>query len=266
LQQIVWNLLANAVKFTRAGGHVDIELDDVGDHGVRLRVQDDGIGIDPTFLPHVFERFRQADSSVSREHGGLGLGLAIVRHLVELHGGTVRAESQGQGRGATFIVELPRTDRGRAFGASGDNQHATTVEGPHVQRVTLAGCRALVVDDDEDARSLIVAILTSAGAKVQTASSVGEALGLFEAARPDVLLADIGMPGVDGYALIREVRRRELASGRRLPAAAVTAYASNQDREHALAAGFDRHVPKPISPEAIVEAVLSLCGADGEAS
>jgi PAS domain S-box-containing protein len=261
LQQIVWNLLANAVKFTQAGGHVDVEVVDGGDHGVRIRVQDDGAGIDPAFLPHVFERFRQADSSVSREHGGLGLGLAIVRHLAELHGGTVGAESQGLGQGSTFTVELPRMGSDRAAAISGDHRQMSPVDRPHVnQEVLLGGCRALVVDDDEDARELIATILTTAGANVQTASSVHEALRHLDASRPDVLLADIGMPGADGYDLIREVRRREAHSGHHLPAGAVTAYASSHDQERALAAGFDRHVAKPINPVTIVEAVRSMWG------
>jgi PAS domain S-box-containing protein len=267
LQQIVWNLLANAVKFTQVGGLVEVDLVDAQDTGVRIRVQDDGTGIDPAFLPYVFERFRQADGSVSREHGGLGLGLAIVRHLVELHGGTVHAESQGPGKGSTFTVELPRMDADRALASSDEHQHLSTGDRSHFTKVgSLGGCRALVVDDDEDARELIATILMKAGANVQTASSVREALRHLEAARPDVLLADIGMPGVDGYALIREVRRREAESGQHLSAAAITAYASNQDRERALAAGFDRHMAKPISPAAIVEAVLARCSAADEAS
>jgi PAS domain S-box-containing protein len=266
LQQIVWNLLANAIKFTQAGGLVDVDLDDAGANGVRIRVQDNGVGIDPAFLSHVFERFRQEDGSVSRQHGGLGLGLAIVRHLVELHGGTVRAESRGSGEGSTFTVELPRIDPG-VFASSDEHTQASTVDRPQLNSATsLADCRALVVDDEEDARELIATILTSAGANVQTASSVREALQHLDASRPDVLLVDIGMPAADGYTLIREVRRREAQTGQRLPAAAITAYAGNHDRERALAAGFDRHVPKPINPATIVEAVRSMCGASDEAS
>jgi PAS domain S-box-containing protein len=263
LQQIVWNLLANAVKFTQAGGRVDVEVLDGGAAGVRIRIQDDGAGIDPAFLPHVFERFRQADSSVSREHGGLGLGLAIVRHLAELHGGTVRAESPGLGKGSTFTVELPRMDPNRAS-ASGEHQQVTLVDHSQSnQENSLGGCRALVVDDDDDARELIVTILTAAGASVQTASSVHEALRHLEASTPDVLLADIGMPGADGYALIREVRTREAQSGQHLPSGAITAYAGSHDRERTLAAGFDCYVSKPINPAAIVEAVRSMCGGTG---
>jgi CheY-like chemotaxis protein len=263
LQQIVWNLLTNAIKFTQARGSIDVELLGAGDNRVRIRVQDGGAGIDPAFLPHVFERFRQADGSVSREHGGLGLGLAIVRHLVELHGGTIAAESPGPGKGSTFTVELPAVDPDRVSASFGEPRQAA----PPLDRVaSLGGCRALVVDDEEDARALIATILTTAGAHVQTASSVREALQHLDASVPDVLLADIGMPGADGYDLIREVRRREAQTGQRLPAAAITAYAGNLDRERALAAGFDRHVPKPISPEAIVAAVRSLCSGAADAS
>jgi PAS domain S-box-containing protein len=266
LQQIVWNLLANAVKFTPAGGLVVVELCETPDNGLRIRVRDDGAGIDPGFLPHVFERFRQGDGSVSRQHGGLGLGLAIVRHLVELHGGTVRAESEGPGRGSTFTVELPRPDPSRVFASGGGHRESTVDRARLDQEVSLQGCRVLVVDDDHDTREMIATILTNAGADVHTASSVREALLHVEASRPDVLLADIGMPGGDGYALLREVRSRDAQSGRHLPAAAITAYAGKHDRERALAAGFDRHVPKPISPAAIVAAVLSMCNGSDERS
>ena len=265
LQQIVWNLLANAVKFTQAGGLVDVELARCRGNGVRIRVQDDGAGIDPAFLPHVFERFRQADGSVSRQHGGLGLGLAIVRHLVELHGGTVARGESGAGKGIHVHRRVAENASGSRVSASGEHRQVTrSTDLRSTRRCHSAGCRALVVDDEEDARELIATILTTAGANVQTASSVREALRHLDASPPDVLLADIGMPGADGYALIREVRRREAQSGQHLPAAAITAYAGNHDRERALAAGFDRHVSKPISPAAIVEAVRSMCsGADG---
>jgi CheY-like chemotaxis protein len=258
LQQVVWNLLSNAVKFTDTGGTVSIDLIDAGSRGVHVRVQDDGAGIDPGFLPHVFERFRQADGSVSRQHGGLGLGLAIVRHLVELHGGTVHADSPGGGRGSTFTVELPRLEpeaasalRPQRWGESGDDEAA--------RRMVLRGYRLLVVDDEADARELMTAILTGAGAHVETVGSVPDALRQIEVARPDALLADLGMPGVDGYALIREVRSRDAEKGRHLPAAAITAYAADHDRQRAVAAGFDCHVSKPISRSAVVDAVRSIC-------
>jgi PAS domain S-box-containing protein len=267
MQQIVWNLLSNAVKFTPAGGYVNIALDDVGEDRIQIRVQDSGAGIDRAFLPHVFERFRQADNTVSRQHGGLGLGLAIVRHLVELHGGTVHADSPGVGRGSTFTVDLPRMDPEPARLPFTGGRSRPDVARPHSTEPTLLeSCRALVVDDDDDTRELIATVLASAGAVVQTASSAAEALRHLETSSFNVLLADIGMPGVDGYALIRKVRQSELATGRHLPAAAITAYAGHLDRERALAAGFDRHVPKPLSPAAVVDAVLSLSNRAGEAS
>jgi len=267
LQQVVWNLLANAVKFTPAGGTVGVELLEAGPRGIHLIVRDDGAGIDPGFLPHVFERFRQADGTVSRQHGGLGLGLAIVRHLVELHGGTVQAASAGPGKGATFTVELPRMEPDALPASSGERARGGGAEAREPDPSTrLTGCRVLVVDDEEDARELMVAILTSAGAQVATASSVPEALRQLDAARPDVLLSDVGMPGADGYTLIREVRKRDEQSGRHLPAAAITAYAGNHDRERALAAGFDGHLAKPVSRSAILDLILSLCGTPNRAS
>ncbi len=266
LQQIVWNLLSNAVKFTAAGGCVNIALQDLGVDRIRIRVEDSGAGIDPAFLPHVFERFRQADNTTSREHGGLGLGLAIVRHLVELHGGTVHAQSPGVGHGSIFTVDLPRMDPQPAGDLSRPVRSQQNAIQPASDLRVLASCRALVVDDDADTRALIATVLGSAGASVQTASSVAEAMRHLERSAFDVLLADIGMPGVDGYALIRELRASEGARGGHLPAAAITAYAGPHDQQRALAAGFDRHVAKPISPEAVVDAVASLCGRTGKAS
>jgi signal transduction histidine kinase/integral membrane sensor domain MASE1/CheY-like chemotaxis protein len=255
LQQVVWNLLSNAVKFTRPGGLVEIELVAAGPNGVRILVRDDGAGIAPEFLPYVFDRFRQADGSISRQHGGLGLGLAIVRHLVELHGGTVRAESDGLDRGSTFIIELPRLDAA-SLSPSQDGRSASADGQP------LTGCRALIVDDEEDARTLLRTILVQAGAAVETAASVAEALQFLDASPTDVLLADLGMAGEDGYALIREVRRRDERGGTHLPAAAITAYAGPQFRDRALAAGFDCHVPKPIVPGDFVRMVAGLRDGD----
>jgi PAS domain S-box-containing protein len=265
LQQIVWNLLANAVKFTPPGGAVDVDLLPAGSDGVRISIKDEGAGIDPDFLPHVFERFRQADGSVSRQHGGLGLGLAIVRHLVELHGGTVRAESPGMGKGATFTVELPRVETDKAVTSSGQPQ-VMRIDRASKHVASLAGCRALVVDDEYDARELIAMVLRAAGATVDVASSVSEALRHLNTSWPDVLLADIGMPGADGYDLIREVRKRQTQGRPYLPAAAITAYAGDRDRERALSEGFDRHISKPIDAATVVNAAASMRRSTGEAS
>ena len=260
LQQVIWNLLANAVKFTPADGLVDVDLGDAGERGVQVRVADNGAGIDTDFLPHVFERFRQADGSVSRQHGGLGLGLAIVRHLVELHGGTVRAESAGLGKGSTFTVVLPRLNAAQGPSSENPVEQVTVTDAPGSDdKISLTGRSVLVVDDEDDARDLLAMILTTAGARVETAASASAALQVLDTSRPDVLLADIGMPGGDGYTLIREVRKREMHSQHRLPSAAITAYAGTRDRERALTAGFDRHVAKPIDAAAILEAVRSMC-------
>jgi PAS domain S-box-containing protein len=256
LQQVVWNLLSNAIKFTPQAGEVRVALARNAGHA-EINVRDTGQGIAPEFLPHVFERFRQADGAPTRQHGGLGLGLAIVRHLVELHGGTVAAASAGAGHGATFTVQLPvaalRTaDFGLRAGDGTSDQSA--IRSP--QSAILSGLRVLVVDDEPDARDLLQLVLTQSGALVMTADSAGAALAAFERERPDLLISDIGMPGVDGYALIREVRARETQSGlAHLPAIALTAYARTEDRAQALDAGFHTHMPKPIDPAALVAAL-----------
>lgn len=255
LQQILWNLLSNAVKFTPEGGHVHVDLTDNGPH-IGIHVRDSGPGIAPAFLPHVFERFRQADSSSTREHGGLGLGLAIVRHLVELHGGRVRVENADEG-GAIFSVELPR---GRDDILSGSAGHAVAEGWRQAARgaPSLAGCRVLVVDDDDDTRELFAAILLNAGAQVQPAGSVRDALAYLRTEWPDVLLADIAMPDQDGYVLIRQVRSPEIARGRHLPGAAITAYGRREDQQRTRAEGFDLYVSKPVEPSALVDVVASL--------
>jgi CheY-like chemotaxis protein len=259
LQQVVWNLLSNAVKFTGSGGRIEVDLIDAEDGNVRISVRDNGVGIDPGFLPFVFERFRQADGSVNRQHGGLGLGLAIVRHLVELHGGTVRVQSEGLDKGATFIIDLPTMESGRL--SERERRESSPVDRQLLSDTRLLdGRRALVVDDEEDARVLLATVLKKAGATVRMASTVREALNQLDRSRPDVLLADVGMPGEDGYSLIREIRRRDARDGRHLPAAAITAYAGGEDRERALTAGFDCHVAKPIVPMQILRTVMSLCG------
>ncbi len=263
VQQIIWNLLANAVKFTPPRGRVNVSLDEGPNQTVTIRVEDNGPGIAADFLPYVFERFRQADSSSSREHGGLGLGLAIVRHLTELHGGTVRAESEGPGEGATFIVTLPRIDRTPTVAEAGGHGMPVETDTPTAGRApSLAGIRVLIVDDDEDARELITAILRGAGAEVQIASSAREALRHLDASQPDVLLSDIVMPGTDGFDLIRDVRRLDDARRRHLPAAAITAYPGDTARKQALKAGYDRCVSKPLQAKAVIQTVLSLVRSD----
>jgi PAS domain S-box-containing protein len=254
LQQAVSNLLSNAIKFTPEGGTVDVQLSEHGGR-MRLSITDSGVGIDSSFLPHVFERFRQADGSTTREHGGLGLGLAIVRHIVELHGGTVSAESGGPGKGATFTVELPAApDAADGSRVSGDDARGTRMSDER----PLDRCRALVVDDDEDARHLLDAILSRAGAVVRVAASVDEAMALFKSERFDVVLADLGLPGKDGYALVREIRASD-SDVRRTQIIAVTAYARPEDREKVLAYGFDDHLAKPADPRRVIELIGRLC-------
>jgi signal transduction histidine kinase/CheY-like chemotaxis protein len=252
LQQVIWNLLSNAVKFTPEGGRIEVKLD-YGDTHAQLTVADTGKGINKDFLPHVFDRFRQADSSTTRGFGGLGLGLAIVRHLVELHGGTVNAESQGVDLGATFMASFPLI--------------STRLESPSINHTgehdsadlsKLAGLRVLVVDDEMDTRQLISHSVTRRGAEVKTCGSAREALELLEQWRPDVLLSDIGMPGEDGYSLISKVRALPPERGGHTPAAAFTAYAREEDRERALAAGYQMHIAKPISSDDLVATLGQL--------
>ncbi len=256
LQQVVWNLLANAVKFTATGGRVEVRLSRAVSH-VEIRVRDTGEGIPPAFLPYVFDRFRQADTATTRAHTGLGLGLAIVRHLVELHGGTVAAESRGDGQGATFTVTLPVPavflTRGELLVRS-----PSAGEPGSGAAAVLEGRRILVVDDDPDALELVTAILSRAGAAVAAVLSAREARAAFEHFRPDVLVCDIAMPGEDGYAVIRELRARDPGRGATIPAVALTAYASLDDRERALSAGFHAHVTKPVDPTDLVNLVAGL--------
>ncbi|HEY9735994.1 MAG TPA: ATP-binding protein [Trichocoleus sp.] len=251
LQQVIWNLLANAVKFTPAGGHITISLSSQ-DGQACVQVHDTGQGIAPDFLPHVFEYFRQADSTTTRRFGGLGLGLAIVRHLVELHGGSVEVSSPGLGQGATFTVKLPLQPIQINRAASSQTPGTLPIEVP------LAGLRVLLVDDDSDTRDVITVVLEQAGAVVTSAASVDAALVAFDQAHFDVLLSDIGMPGQDGYSLIQQVRTRAPEAGGQVPAIALTAYAGDANQRQALAAGFQRHLSKPVDPAALVAILASL--------
>jgi PAS domain S-box-containing protein len=257
LQQVVWNLLVNAIKFTPAQGSVSVELRAAA-AAVEIVVADTGQGIDPEFLGHVFERFRQADASITRRHGGLGLGLAIVRNLVDLHGGTVCVRSDGQGKGATFIVTLPTTTEvaappaAAAAGGSGDFRVAD-----------LAGLSVLVVDDQIDARELISRVLAECHAQVSCASNAADALELVRRERPQVLVSDIGMPEVDGFQLLKQVRALG-ATGAAVRAIALTAFARPQDRERVLAAGFEHHVSKPLEPAELIRAVAALMRRPGD--
>ncbi|HEY2029880.1 MAG TPA: response regulator [Myxococcales bacterium] len=256
LQQIFWNLLSNAIKFTSRGGKVETCVDREQSH-VRIVVSDTGLGIPASFLPHVFDRFRQADSSITRAQGGLGLGLAIVRHLVEVHGGTVEAHSDGEGKGSRFTVRMPlRAVAPLAQAKEGDPLPADN----HAISVRLDGVEVVVVDDEPDARELVCAVLARAGAKVRQAASVDDALALVRAQKPDVLVSDIGLPQQDGYTLIERVRQLPAAEGGLVPAAALTAYAGENDHRRALAAGFQAHVTKPIEPADLTLLVASLAG------
>lgn len=256
LQQVVWNLLTNAVKFTPKGGRVQVLLERVNSH-IELSVNDSGIGIKPEFLPHVFERFRQEDSSTTRRHGGLGLGLAIVKQLTELHGGSVRAKSPGEGQGATFVLSLPITvvhEDTSSPKKVGPREHQESEF--DCSTTPLSGIKVLVVDDEPDARQLIRRVLTECGAEVALAGFADEAVHLIESFRPDIMVSDVGMPDQDGYDLIRRVRRRVAA--KILPAVALTAFARSEDRRRALLAGFQTHVSKPVEPAELVAVVASL--------
>ena len=258
LQQVVWNLLSNGVKFTRKGGLVQVTLQRVKTH-VEIEVKDTGVGIKPDFLPHVFERFRQADGSTTRNYGGLGLGLAIVRHLVELHGGNARAESAGADQGSKFTVRLPSMIASERQPKEPLRQPAiAAVEAPDRQASSLEGFRVLVVDDEVDARVLLTTMLERCAAQVIAVSSAREALESIEIWKPDVLIADIGMPVEDGYGLIRKVRALPKERGGQTPALALTAYARTEDRARALSEGYDVHLAKPVDRFQLAEVVASL--------
>ncbi|MDF5732031.1 MAG: response regulator [Rhizonema sp. PD38] len=282
LQQIIWNLLSNAIKFTSTKGQVEVYLElvkedpktrghgDTGNeeslsanqrgvsHYAQITVKDTGIGISRDFLPYVFDSFRQEDASMSRKHGGLGLGLAIVRHLVELHGGTVTASSSGEGKGSIFRVQLPLLLESRLGGVESKKKSPDSLFSTRDSR--LAGVRVLVVDDDADSRDFLVFALKDSGAIATAANSTSSALDVLVSFKPHVLISDIGMPREDGYTLIRQVRTLSPAQGGQIPAIAVTAYAGDRDRHEAISAGFQRHVSKPVIPDALVNMIVELVG------
>lgn len=253
LQQVVLNLVNNAIKFSGENGSILVALR-ASEAGIELSVSDTGAGIDPQFLPHVFDRFRQQDDKVSRRYSGLGLGLALVKHIVQAHGGTVRAESEGEGRGATFTLLIPNPERPRS--ARDDSERPSPPPPAPTQLLPtgrLAGLKILAVEDEQDARELLVIVLEQQGAQVEAAGSCAEALTVLERVTPDVLLSDIGLPTADGYELIRAVRQRE--KGAKMSAIALTAYARREDRRLAIEAGFDAHVAKPVDPAELVSVV-----------
>jgi CheY-like chemotaxis protein/two-component sensor histidine kinase len=254
LQQVVWNLLSNALKFTPKGGRIRVTLRRI-DSQVEIVVEDDGAGIRSDFLPHVFDRFQQADASRARRFGGLGLGLSIVKNLLQFHGGTVRADSEGEGRGATFTVTLPLV----APPALREEALAL-VEWTDVsaEGVSLKGIRVLVVEDEPDGAEFVKQLLENYGAVVVIATAAREALERFSAARPDILISDIGLPGMDGYQLLELVRQKKAADGGGIPAIALTAFARSEDRRRALLAGYQAHLPKPIESAELVATVASF--------
>ena len=259
LQQVVWNLLANAIKFTPSGGRIEVKVERAG-RSLQIRVSDTGQGIGADFLPFIFDRFRQADGTTTREHGGLGLGLAIVRHLVELHGGTIKADSSGEGKGATFIINLPLApqDFTRRRNVIGSLQAKEASQGNVTSLPSLADVKVLLVDDDPDTLQILSVMLAESKAGVQTAASVSEALEILEWYQPDVLVSDLAMPGEDGYSLISKIRA--LAGGKvtQVPAVALTSYVRVEDRARALSAGFNLFVPKPVEPEELIAAIANL--------
>ncbi len=256
LQQVFWNLFSNAIKFTPKNGRVRVSVESVGSN-VEVVVVDTGLGIDAEFLPHIFDRFTQKDSSSTRRARGLGLGLSIARQLVELHGGSIHAQSPGLGRGSTFTTRLPRSPvTGTALDPSVYSQ-ADKVVGLH-EGPDLTGIRVLVVEDDDDARGMVEKVLETQGASVKAVASAREALDVLGRDRVDVLLSDIEMPGTDGYEFIQELRLRPSKDGGAVPAAALTAYARTEDRLRALRAGFQLHLAKPVQPSELVTVVSSL--------
>jgi len=260
LQQVVWNLLSNAIKFTPKDGKVEVLLERVNSH-IELSVADTGIGIRPEFLDHVFDRFRQADASSTRRYSGLGLGLAIAKHLVELHGGTLQAKSAGEGSGSTFTVHLPLTAVHRpAAGEERAHPSSPKATAPAFKALDLSGLTVLAVDDELDARELIKRVLEDCGARVITAGTAAEALLLAEQERPHMLLSDIGMPAEDGFELLKRLRALGRDRGGDIPAVALTAFARSEDRTRALRAGFRMHVSKPVEPSELIATVANIAG------
>ena len=259
LRQVIWNLLSNAIKFTPRHGSVSIDLTCV-ESTARLTVSDTGDGISPEFLPYVFDRFRQAEGSISRKQGGLGLGLAVARHLVELHGGTIRAESDGVGKGAVFTVDLPLAQERRDPARAEERRREVERRRSRLGAVRLDGVHVLLVEDDDDSRKLLGTMLKRYGARVTSTKSAAEALGVFEGELPDVLISDIGMPDQDGYELMRKLRALPPERGGKTPAIALTGYASRKDKERALSSGYQRHMAKPIEQADMIKAIAALVG------
>ncbi len=257
LQQVLWNLLTNAVKFTPPGGRIDVVLERVSSH-VEIAIEDTGIGIKPEFLSFAFDRFRQADSSTTRRHGGLGLGLSIVKHLVELHGGSVRVKSPGEGQGATFIVNLPLSVIRTDDWSREERPQPAGVDLLTVELPSLAGITALVVDDELDARVLVSSLIEERGGRAISASGALEALEILARERVDILVSDIGMPDMDGYELIQRVRALDASDVQRMPAIALTAYARADDRQRSLLAGYQMHLAKPVEARELVAGIASL--------
>ena len=260
VQQIFWNLLSNAIKFTQRGGKIKIVVEQIGSY-LEISIHDSGLGISPDFMPYVFDRFRQADASLTRQYSGLGLGLAIVKQLVELHGGTVRAESAGIGKGASFIVDLPLV----ATSDEVANEPLPLKQNPLArENLSLSGVNVLIVDDELDARELIKRILTHCRANVITAASAMEGLELLKSEKPDVLISDIGMPGKNGYQFLLEVRDLPAESGGKIPAIALTAFARPDDHISATKAGYQGHLTKPVEPRKLVAEISKLLGLEAE--
>lgn len=261
LQQVVWNLLSNAIKFTPKRGRIQVRVERINSH-VQLTVSDTGQGIKPEFLPYMFERFRQADSTLSRRHGGLGLGLAIVKHIVELHGGTVYADSPGEGQGAEFVIKLPviiAYDTGRLTNGFLESVRLDTENDPVFEcSAALQGLRLMVVEDDADARELVCTILKECGAEVKAVASAAETFDALREWGPDLIISDIEMPGEDGYSLMRRIRSSSLGKESEVPAVALTAHARVEDRVRALNAGFQSHITKPVDPTELIAVISSL--------